>query len=109
MLGVNYKTTDFLDLRAGFAADQSAVDWDNAGGVTQIPQFFDLGTKYSYSFGFSFNIDVWSLEFATIYTHQPDYATNLKLYQDGDELMDNITAWYSGDNYRTVLGFNYRF
>jgi len=109
MLGVNYKTTDFLDLRAGFAADQSAVDWDNPGGVTQIPQFFDLGTKYSYSFGFSFNIDVWSLEFATIYTHQPDYATNLKLYQDGDELMDNITAWYSGDNYRTVLGFNYRF
>ncbi len=109
MLGANYQATDFLDLRAGFSADQSAVDWDNPGGVTQIPQFFDLGTKYSYSFGFGFNLDVWSLEFATIYTHQPDYATNVKLYQDSDELMDNITALYSGDNYRTVLGFNYRF
>ena len=109
MLGVDYQATGFLDLRVGFSADQSAVDWDNPGGVTQIPQFFDLGTKYSYSFGFGFNIDVWSLEFATTYTHQPDYATNVKLYQDSDELMDNITALYSGDNYRTVLGFNYRF
>jgi len=109
MLGANYQATDFLDLRAGFSADQSAVDWDNPGGVTQIPQFFDLGTKYSYSFGFGFNIDVWSLEFATTYTHQPDYATNVNLNQDDDDLMDNITALYGGDNYRTVLGFNYRF
>lgn len=109
MLGANYKTTDFLELRAGFSADQSAVDWHNAGGVTQTPQFIDLGTKYSYSFGFSFDVDVWSIEFATIYTHQPDYSTTTRLYQDSDDLMDNVTASYSGDNFRTVVGFNYRF
>ena len=109
MFGANYKTTDYLDVRAGFAADQSAVDWDNPAGITQIPQFIDLGTKYSYSFGFSFNIDVWSLEFATIYTHQPDFASNNNVKQDEGDILDNVAGVYSGDSYRTIFGFNYRF
>ncbi len=109
MFGANYQAANFLDLRAGFSADQSAVDWDNANGVTQTPQFIDLGTKYSYSFGFGFNIDVWSLEFATTYTHQPDYATNANVKQDSDNIIDNVAGLYSADTYRTVLGFNYRF
>ncbi|MCP4704319.1 MAG: hypothetical protein GY865_06895, partial [candidate division Zixibacteria bacterium] len=111
MFGANYQASNFLDLRVGFSSDQSAVDFDNPGGATQIPQFIDLGTKYNYSFGFCFNIDVWSIEFSTIYTHHPDFISDTTADQDinGDGLIDNIAATYSADNYRTVLGFNYRF
>ena len=109
MVGADYQANNFLNVRAGFAADKSPIKWDNPGGITQIPQFFDLGTKYSYSFGFGFEVGVWKLDFATVYTHQPDITVSNVLDQDGDGLIDNIPADYSGDNYRTVLGVSYRF
>jgi long-chain fatty acid transport protein len=109
MVGALYKPLTYMDVRAGFGADKSSIKWDNSGGVTQIPQFFDLGTKFTYSFGLGFEIDVWTLELATSYTTQPDMDVSRRVDQDGDGLMDNITAEYKADNYQTLLGISYRF
>jgi long-subunit fatty acid transport protein len=109
MVGAIYKPLSYMDVRAGFAADKSSIKWDNSGGVTQIPQFFDLGTKFTYSFGLGFEVDVWTLELATSYTSQPDIDVARRLDQDGDGLMDNITAEYRAENYQTILGISYRF
>ncbi len=109
MVGASYKPYNFVDIRAGFAADKSSIDWGNAAGITQIPHFFDLGTKFIYSFGLGFEIGVWSLDLATSYTHQPDYSTTTQIDQNDDGLMDNIAGDYEGENFRTVLGFSYRF
>jgi long-chain fatty acid transport protein len=109
MLGANYHAYSFLDIRAGFGADKSALKWDNTAGITQIPQFLDLGTKYTYSFGFGFAVGVWNIDFATIYTSQPDFEATQMIDQDGDGIMDSITGLYEADNYRTVLGLSYRF
>jgi len=109
MVGAQYKALSFMDVRAGFAADRTSIKWDNSGGVTQIPQFYDLGTKYTYSFGFGFEVDSWSLELATSYTTQPDMFVDRRVDQDDDGLMDNITADYRAENYQTVFGISYRF
>jgi len=109
MFGISYRPYGFVDIRGGIAADKSAVKWDGTRGETIKPQFIDLGTKYTYSFGLGFNVGVWELEMATSYTHQPDYDTMYRIDMNGDGLMDNIAGDYNAENFRTVLGISYRF
>jgi long-chain fatty acid transport protein len=109
MAGAIYKAYSFAEVRAGFSADRSPVKWENPIGITQIPQFIDLGTKFSYSFGVGFDIDVWTLEFANTYTHHPDLRVSYQLDEDNDGQLDNLTADYEADNYQFVMGISYRF
>lgn len=109
MLGVEWKPYSFTSVRGGFGVDKSAIDFENSGGITQVPQFIDLGTKHKYSFGIGFEVNQWTLEFATSYTHQPDIVAHTTVDQDGDGLMDNITGIYKADNYQTLVGISYRF
>ena len=51
MLGANYKLNNFREIRGGFGIDQTIVNSETA-----TPQFIDLETKYSYSFGAGFDI-----------------------------------------------------
>jgi long-chain fatty acid transport protein len=103
MVGANYKYK-FLETRAGFAYDQSPVS-----ETTQIPQFIDLGDKYTYSFGLGFEIKQWHLDFSTSYTKQPDLTISTMSDINNDGLMDNLMGDYRGNNYQTVLGISYRF
>ncbi|MCX6827173.1 MAG: outer membrane protein transport protein [candidate division Zixibacteria bacterium] len=102
MLGADYKPFSFLDLRSGVSWDQSPIK-----DSTFIPQFMDLGDKFSYSFGFGFAIGFWNLDLATTYTHQPDRDIKDMNIQDG--LLVNLPANYRANNYQTVLGISYRF
>ena len=105
MLGADYKLNDFTDLRFGFGVDQTVVSAE-----TLVPQFMDLGTKYTYSLGIGFEVDFWHLELATSYTHQGDLKSpNYSNDYDGDGLLDNIAGDYKADKYQTVLGISYRF
>jgi long-chain fatty acid transport protein len=103
MLGADYKALRFLDLRGGFSIDQSPT-----ATSTFIPQFIDLGTKYSYSFGFGFKVGFWNLDFATSYTHQPDLSVTDMTFDDNGLLID-LPADYRAENYQTILGISYRF
>ncbi len=104
MLGAQYKALSFLDVRAGFGYDQSPIK-----DQTFVPQFVDLGNKYSYSFGLGFAIGFWNLDFATTYTHQPDLTVTGISDVNGDGIMDNLPGTYRANNYQTVLGISYRF
>ncbi|MFH2035968.1 MAG: outer membrane protein transport protein, partial [Candidatus Zixiibacteriota bacterium] len=105
MFGANYKLNNFTELRGGFGVDQTIVSAE-----TIIPQFIDLATKYSYSFGVGFDVDYWTLGLAVTYTHQADLTSaNYSSDYDGDGLLDNIAGDYQADNYHTVLGISYRF
>jgi len=104
MLGANYQMNDFFDIRGGFGIDQSPMKEE-----TLIPQFIDLGTKYSYSIGVGFDVNFWHLDLATTYTHQPGLDVPTVSDVDGDGLMDNLAGYYKADNYQTVLGISYRF
>ncbi len=109
MTGAEYKPFDFFRIRGGFGADKSAVEWENPGGITQIPQFIDLGTKYTYSFGFGVDINQWKLEFATSYTSHPDITIHSALDSNNDGARDNLVGDFEADYYQTVLGITYRF
>lgn len=104
MFGANYKLRDFVDLRTGFSLDQSPVKEE-----TFIPQFIDLGDKYSFSFGIGFEAGFWHLDLASTYTHHPELDVADISDFDSDGLMDNLSALYKADNYLTVLGISYRF
>jgi len=109
MVGATYQALSYLNVRAGFMADKSAIDWENVDGITLTPQFFDLGTKYTYSLGLGFDIDVWNISLTNSYTHYPDLNVYQQADVDDDGLMDNLTGGYEGDQYQTVLGISYRF
>jgi len=109
MTGAEYRPFDFVSVRGGFGADKSAIEWENPGGIAQIPQFIDLGTKYTYSFGFGVDINQWKLEFATSYTTHPDITVNNALDSNNDGIRDNLVGDFEADYYQTVLGITYRF
>jgi long-chain fatty acid transport protein len=104
MLGANYKLEDFVELRAGFSVDQTV-----SSDITQIPQFMDLYTKYSYSMGVGFEAGFWHLDLAMSYTHHGDAAPTTMSFYNNDNLMDNLPGYYEADVYQTVLGISYRF
>ncbi len=109
MGGVEYRPYNYFQLRGGVGVDKSALDFDNPGGITQVPQFIDLGTKFTYSFGFGFDIQEWSLQFATSYTSYPDITVHSSVDVDNDGISDNLVGNYEADYYQTVLGIVYRF
>jgi len=109
MAGAEYQPYNILRLRGGFGADKSAIDWENPGAITQIPQFIDLGTKFTYSFGFGVDINQWTLEFATSYTTHPDIRVHNAIDSNNDGISDNLVGDYKADYYQTVLGITYRF
>ncbi len=104
MVGANYRAWDFVQLRGGFNFDQSPMD-----EKTLTPHFFDLGDKYSYSVGASFDIGFWQVSIAGVFTHQPDLTVENMSDVNSDGLMDNLAGSYKADNYQTILGFVYRF
>ncbi len=108
-VGAEYRPRSFVSLRSGFGVDKSAVDWSNPVAVTQVPQFIDLGTKFSYSLGIGINLDGWTLEMSGTYTHHPDINVRTQNDQDGNGIVDNLPAYYEADNYQTVMGISYRF
>ena len=109
MLGVEYKPLPILSLRGGFSADKSAIEWENAGGITQIPQFIDLGTKFSYSFGLGIDINNWTLALASSYMTHPDMTVHYSVDVDSDDVSDSMMGDYKAEYYQTVLGITYRF
>nr|MBN2277834.1 outer membrane protein transport protein [candidate division Zixibacteria bacterium] len=104
MVGANYLLKDYVELRGGFAYDQSPTS-----STTATPLFIDLGDKYSYSVGIGFQVDFWHLDFTTVYTHQPDLDVGNISDVDGNGLMDNLSGLYKADNWQTILGISYRF
>jgi long-chain fatty acid transport protein len=60
-LGVEYKTTDWLDLRAGFAYDQEAVNKSYADYL--VP----ANDRFLFSFGPGFRWQNWSLDISYTY------------------------------------------
>ena len=104
MLGANYKAYSFIDVRAGGSFENSPVNQ-----TTFIPQFFNLGDKYTVGFGLGFAIGYWNLDFATNYTHQKDIKITGYSDVNDDGLMDNLQGDYRANNYETVLGISYRF
>ncbi|MCX6830100.1 MAG: outer membrane protein transport protein [candidate division Zixibacteria bacterium] len=104
MLGANYKAYSFIDVRAGGSFENSPVNQ-----TTFIPQFFNLGDKYTVGFGLGFAIGYWNLDFATNYSHQKDLKITGYSDVNDDGLMDNLQGDYRANNYETVLGISYRF
>lgn len=104
MFGLSYKYQPFLTLLGGFAADQTA-----ATSVTSQPHLVDNGVKYTRSFGLSFTLDRWDMQFVTSYTTQPEITIGAPVDVDGDGAVDNLPASIEGARYMTALGFAYRF
>jgi len=104
MAGINYQLKDFVQLRGGFCYDQSPTDKE-----TTTLHFIDLGDKYSYSVGASFDIGYWQVSISGVYTHHPDLNVENIADINNDGLMDNLAGTYKADNYQTILGFTYRF
>jgi long-chain fatty acid transport protein len=104
MVGANYRLNDFTDLRAGLGFDQSPVTKE-----TFVPQFMDLGDKFSYSAGVGFAVGFWHLDVSGVYTHQKDLDLSQMPRFSDDGLMENLPGAYSADNYETILGLSYRF
>jgi len=104
MAGANYQVNGFTQARVGFTIDQSP-----ASEMTLTPHFMDLGDKYTVSGGLSFDINVWRVEIAGSYTHQPDLTIGELDEVNGDDLIDNFPGLYEANTFQTVLGFTYRF
>ena len=104
MFGVSYEYRPFLTFMGGFAADQSPPT-----DVTSQPHLVDNGVKYTGSFGMSFTVDRWDLQFVTSYTTQPDITIVRPADVDEDGTVDNLPASIDGARYLTAFGFAYRF
>lgn len=104
MFGVSYEYRPFLTFMGGFAADQSPPT-----DVTSQPHLVDNGVKYTGSFGMSFTVDRWDLQFVTSYTTQPDITIARPADVDEDGTVDNLPASIDGARYLTAFGFAYRF
>jgi long-chain fatty acid transport protein len=65
-LGIEYKTTDWLDLRAGFAWDQEAVN------VSYADYLVPANNRYLFSFGPGFHWQNWTLDVSYTYLHIVD-------------------------------------
>ncbi len=104
MAGANYQVNNYTQARVGFAYDQSP-----ASQTTLTPHFVDLGDAYTVSAGLSFDIEVWRVEIAGTYTHQPNLTVAGLDDVNGDGVIDDFPGTYKANTFQTVLGFTYRF
>ncbi len=104
MGGLSYQMYDFVQLRAGFGVDQTAISAES-----YTPMFLDIGTRYNYSIGAGFDIGFWRLEIAGSYMAYDDLSVAIKHDIDNSGTIDNLVGDYSGDVYNVILGLSYRF
>ncbi len=105
MLGLMYKPLTTATFMGGFRIDQSIT----SDSRTNTPQFFNDGTVYSGSLGFSIDVNRWTLQGVTSITHQSDLTFTAPADVNGDTINDNLPGSISGNTYQSVFGILYRF
>jgi long-chain fatty acid transport protein len=107
-LGLQYKYSDVISLRAGYMADQTPV---NEG--TLNPAFFDPGLKNTFSLGLGLEFQNVILDLATGYTsYSESYeSANVDINTAGsaDGIIDNMAGTYGGSAFESIVQFTVRF
>lgn len=107
-LGLQYRYTDVIHLRAGYIADQSPVEQG-----TLTPAFFDPGLKHTLSVGLGLVFENVILDLATGYTAFPESKEtgNTDIESEGtyDGIVDNMAGTYGGSALESILQFTVRF
>lgn len=108
-IGLQYAYNDKLQLRCGYAADQTPVKLG-----TLHPAFFDSGLKHSFNLGLGLIFENVRLDFSTEYLHYPESieAGNTYLEDangDSDNIFDNMAGTYKGSAIESIAQFTYRF
>ncbi len=107
-IGMQYRYSDVVRLRAGYMADQSPFEQG-----TLNPAFFDPGLKHSFNVGLGLVFENLILDLTTGYTAYPESMesgnTDIDASGGADGITDNMAGTYSGSAFESILQFTIRF
>jgi long-chain fatty acid transport protein len=100
-LGVEYRVTDPLSLRAGFVYDPTPVPASTMG-----PELPDA-TKLDYGIGAGYKVGAWTIDVAGMYIDKKDRTVSNIRFEGANPVGQNGT--WTGDSWLASLDVGYRF